>query len=323
MKYKKVSHNGVDSITVYLDGELYSATDSHWNWDNILDAVEDETATPEMFDPVRIVNKYMQLSTRIAVRNDVVVYDEEPVDAAISDQIVRFIAEGLDPAPLVKFIDKCYANPSEHSRKQLYSWVKNANLSLTPDGDIIGFKYLMLVSEGDKDVLQSGHSGSAFVNGQEQNGYIKQKPGDVVTMPRGSVVDDPDTACSHGLHFGTWGYVHGYGDAVHYVVVDPRDVVSVPGDGAGEKVRCCRYTLGTSAWEFLDQAVCDSPVPETHEFDSSAVKSATYVPFYKTLDITLHSGNTYAYDDVSESTWNEFKSTSSAGRFYNTVIKNR
>ena len=113
MQSSIIDHNGRKSITVFVDGELLSATDDHWNWQNILDAVEDGTATADMFNPVKTVTKYLQLSDRFAIRNDVITYDDDPIQNTIADKIMQFIKDGLDAWPLVKFMEKLYENPSE------------------------------------------------------------------------------------------------------------------------------------------------------------------------------------------------------------------
>jgi len=55
--------------------------------------------------------------------------------------------------------------------------------------------------------------------------------------------------------------------------------------------------------------------------DSSVIRSATYRPAERTLDIEMISGRTYRYADVPEWVFDELTDTSSAGHFYNCEIK--
>lgn len=61
-------------------------------------------------------------------------------------------------------------------------------------------------------------------------------------MPRNFVEDDPEAACSYGLHCASKEYAAGYG-TVMMVMVDPADVVSVPYQHNSAKCRACRYEI--------------------------------------------------------------------------------
>lgn len=320
MKSSIIDHNGRKSITVFVDGQLLSATDDHWNWVNILAAVEDETATADMFDPIRVVTKYLQLSDRFAIRNDTITYDDDPINNSIADKIMAFIKEGLDAWPLVRFMEKLYENPSEDSRQELYAWIEASHLTITDEGNFVGYKYLYKAD--DEGLLRSGASGHAFVNGVEQNGYIEQRVGDTVTMPRSAVDDNRQQTCSVGLHVGTWSYVAGTGNVIHATYVNPRDVVSVPDDYGNTKMRVCRYVLGPEVTEPIAESMtAETPghVVEVAAFDSSFIETAIYIPRTGRLEVWIH-GNRYDYD-IGKDTWQEFCDADSPGRYYNNVIR--
>jgi hypothetical protein len=84
-------------------------------------------------------------------------------------------------------------------------------------------------------------------------------------MPRSEVVHDPSQACERGLHVSTRSYAEGYArsGALLEVHVNPRDIVSVPTDGGGEKVRVCRYKIARVALDAYDERpVLRDDVPE-------------------------------------------------------------
>jgi hypothetical protein len=63
-------------------------------------------------------------------------------------------------------------------------------------------------------------------------------------MPRSDVQHDPARSCHTGLHVGTYEYAHSYADAALLtVLVNPRDVVSVPTACGATKMRVCRYVV--------------------------------------------------------------------------------
>jgi hypothetical protein len=62
-------------------------------------------------------------------------------------------------------------------------------------------------------------------------------------MNRDEVQDDPGKACSTGLHVGTKSFAKDFGAVVIEVKIDPADVVSVPHESGGQKLRCAKYEV--------------------------------------------------------------------------------
>jgi hypothetical protein len=146
---------------------------------------------------------------------------------------------------LVNFMDKLYQNPEQHSREQLYGWIKaRPSITITSDGDLIAYKGLYSETDEDGTLYKSWHSGSAIVNGEWFNDQqIPQRIGDTVEMPRSQVEFNPYEGCSTGLHAGTFDYARSYGNSRVKVAINPRDVVSVPTEHNEAKIRVCRYVV--------------------------------------------------------------------------------
>lgn len=76
--------------------------------------------------------------------------------------------------------------------------------------------------------------------------------GTPVQMDRKDCDNNPQVTCSHGLHVGTPQYVKDFGSGnSRYIIaclVNPMNVVAVPTDYSGQKMRTCEY---------LPYAVCD------------------------------------------------------------------
>lgn len=154
--------------------------------------------------------------------------DFKTVNAAIH----RYATEGneIQMVRLLNFLDKLIMNPSKSAITTLYSFISHNNIELTDDGDILAFKAVTFD-------LMDIHSRT-----------IDNTPGNVITMPRDSVVEDPNRTCSAGLHVCSWAYLSESGfakDGSRYlkVLVNPKDVVSVPTDYRGSKMRCCEYKV--------------------------------------------------------------------------------
>lgn len=152
------------------------------------------------------------------------VLDTTPMVAKLLD----LIKEGQNCKPLIRFIDNLMQNPSKASVDQLYWFLNQHGLPITEDGCFLAYKAI------NKDYTD------------KYTGKISNKVGTVVSMSRNMVMDDPEQACSYGLHCGSLTYARNYGgyDCVMVIVkVNPRDAVSVPKNECTEKLRVCEYTV--------------------------------------------------------------------------------
>lgn len=188
-----------------------------------------------------ISDKFKVLSDRVSVRGGKIYFDDDQVHNTLTNHIVRCLKEDAPFSALVNFMERIATNPNEHSRDSLYDWLSRGDFTILEDGRFVGYKG---VRTDEKGALWSTTRGNAVVDGEEIVGYIPNKPGTTVSMPRSEVTHDPSKSCSTGLHVGTHPYAESYaeshGDTLLKVLVDPRDVVSVP-NHEHDKMRVCRY----------------------------------------------------------------------------------
>jgi hypothetical protein len=229
-------------VTVFAQGKVLTADNSHPQFQEILDCLHYDDcgdAVVELFDlAIKVEREFAKLSERVAVKGGHVLFDGDVQDGSVETQIIKFMDEGKDDwKPLVKFMENIAANPNDHSREQLYDWLRTHDLNIDGNGSVVGFK-------GVSSSYTSLHPGPAIVDGkQHTSGNVPNKIGSTVEIPRSYVDFDPGSACSTGLHVGTRNYAASYGPVLLEVRVNPRDVVSVPTDGGGEKIRVCRYYI--------------------------------------------------------------------------------
>lgn len=264
---------GEGNVVAFIPGDPMplAAHSSHPNYDKIIGLLEgkiEAIAADDfrgLFDVGRAVAaRFKELSERVTVKGGHVYFDGDEIDSSLTRTILRFMDEGVeDWRPLVAFFENVQQNPNGHSRQQLYDWLNARDgVSITEDGEIVAYKGVTGSAEGG---YKSVHSGQAIVNGQVVKGQIPNAVGDVITMPRSEVVHDPAASCSRGLHVGTYEYAGSWArGAMLKVIVNPRDVVSVPGDGRGEKIRTCRYKVDSVINEKVT-AVFDSSVESAVE----------------------------------------------------------
>ena len=297
MQYSITSRDGHSVITVFQDNGLPLVADSdNPNFKAILDAVMDghHERLDELFAPIRkVIREFTRLSDKVTVKGDQVLFDGQPLHNSISKEILRFVDAGTQEGePLVKFVERVYANPSEHSRSQMYEWLDRHEFSLSPRGYIIGYKSVRSRNGGDF-AYQSITSGSepVLVDDKEYIGHIPQNIGSLVEIARDKVDDNSGVGCSAGLHVSNYRYASTWTihDAVLAVEVDPADVVSVPSDSSFEKVRVCRYRVLKVVNEESNSVVW----PEDNESltDVSDDDSWTY------------DDDSWTYDDDGDFSW--------------------
>lgn len=244
---------------VFDDGEVFQATGESPMFNEIMGVVTTEDLTDEavtsrlrgMFSPaVAIKDKFQALSSDVAIDGGVVKYNGVPLGNALAEKIVDLFYDGGDYVPFVRFLEKFMSNPNPGSIEQANLWIASEQMSLTADGRIVGYKALT-------HSFRSIHSGpNVIVNGKPwDNTAVDNSVGNVVEMARDNVTYDPDAACSAGLHVGNYGYANGFrpsNGVVVKVLVDPRDIVSVPRDSSGGKMRVCRYEVVDVVEEKVD-----------------------------------------------------------------------
>ena len=130
---------------------------------------------------------------------------------------------------LVNFIKILNKAGKLHLLDQLYEFLKHNDIQILPSGKIAGYKYLRLSNIHNK-----------FVD--DYTASIIQDVGYVVEMDESDVDSNPDRTCSHGLHVGSWEYVKNRA-YIARVIVSPEDVVSIPADYDGMKMRCKKYLI--------------------------------------------------------------------------------
>lgn len=242
------NEDGTGSISVLIDGENHVAISDHASYDLIVQgALAGDGSIVDLFKPADMIEeKFRPLTDRISVRNSRVYFDNDEQDNSLTQQLVRYLQEGDDETEstetdwlgLVAFYDKIQTNPDQHSRTHLYEWLQNyGEFTITLGGDLICYK-------GVNDDLSSVQSGQAIVNGEPVEGNIPYLPGSLIEMPRSEVRHSPSQACATGLHVATPNFANGWGSKQISVLVNPRDVVSVPtADHSAEKMRVCRFKV--------------------------------------------------------------------------------
>lgn len=216
------------SLTGLLDGKSFTINSAHPGWVAAINALKkgDYNALRDSLNTKQAFSKYT--GNKVEVKNGTLFFQGEPIHSTLADKIMFFLEKGLPHAPLVNFLERLIANPSQRAVKELYNFLQHKHLPITDDGMLLAYKSV-------RDDWTDHHTGS-FIN----------KVGCVLSMKRNAVDDNCDHHCSSGFHAGSLAYASsfgGHGSRLLIVEIDPADVVSIPRDSDCQKLRTCKYKV--------------------------------------------------------------------------------
>lgn len=221
-------------ISLLIGDKSYTLPKTHINYEqisNMLDGIDIDWAAIQKLTNVNdCLLEYT--GKNIKIRNGAFYYKSpngKTINLAeniIVSRIVENFKKGVDFNYLLQFLDNVAENPSNTAIQELYLFLEDNGLPITPDGYFLAFKR---ITNDYKDCRTS-----TFDN----------RVGAIVEMKREDVDDDRNRTCSNGLHFCAKGYLKFYpGDRIVVVKINPADVVSIPSDYDNMKGRCCKYMV--------------------------------------------------------------------------------
>jgi len=216
-------------FTVVTKGRSYQFDKTHINYDKLVQAIKEQDSDDflQLISVVDSINTWG--SGKFQVVDGVLKYGNAEVQKVLADKILQMIEEDFDYMPMLNFVENLLQNPSFRAVNELYTFLENKYLPITPDGCFLAYK---AVRNDFKD---------------KYKGVFDNSVGNVVSVPRNTVDEDYRKSCSHGLHAGAIEYVRDSfasdGDKIIIVKINPRDVVSVPLDYNCQKLRCCEYEV--------------------------------------------------------------------------------
>lgn len=185
---------------------------------------------------------------RLEIRDNTVIFDGDEVPSEIEKHLLSLFE--ADPNNLEnsleawsKFISKLRDAMDIDIHNRLFAFLAHNDLTIDKDGDVLAWK---VVRNNYKDI----HSGT-----------IDNSVGTEPTMPRIKVNNNPNQTCSYGLHACAFGYLNSFGsngNPVMIVKIDVRDIVSVPVDYNGQKIRVCKYKVVAEAGKWGTDVTANS-----------------------------------------------------------------
>ena len=243
-----VNYHALDnSIVVNYDGKTETVHRGDSRYAKVFKAIQEKRFddVPDLMDTTKRFTEY-----GLEIVDGAAHIDGDSLPVELSKRIVTFVEQDLPKQALLNFWRNLKKNPSFRARKMLYKFLEHNGHPLTEDGCFIAYRG---VNNDFKDL----HSGT-----------FDNSPGAVCEMPRSQVDDDPNNTCSTGLHVACYSYANSFGPKLIEVKVNPADVVAVPNDYNGTKMRVCKFTVVREGEKELTEDYYNSPEPEeTEEID--------------------------------------------------------
>jgi hypothetical protein len=216
-------HVTQNSVTVNFDGKTLAIARGDARFPKVISAIKsgDLDLIPELVDVAASFGK----DGFKLIDGQVITPTGEALPTELNARIIEFQREGLPFTHLLKFWENLKANPSYRSREQLFKFLEHNGHPLTDDGCFIAYRG---VTEDFKD---------------KHTRTFDNSPGAICEMPRDQVDDDPTRTCSAGLHAAAWEYAANWSEKRVEVKINPKDVVAVPVDYNGQKMRVCKFEV--------------------------------------------------------------------------------
>lgn len=257
-----------NNVTVVIGNKPHTISKSHVTYNKVIDAIKsgDWTKVQDLVEPKQVVLNYGK--GHVSVKGETLYWKDKEMHNALSSRMINMLQEEFPVEPLVNFMENLMTNPSKRAVDELYGFLENNSLPITPDGHFLAYKKIRA------DYLDI-HSGT-----------MDNSVGKIVEMERNEVDDDKDRTCSAGLHFCSESYLPHFGrtsgDRVVIVKINPRDVVSIPSDYHNAKGRACRYeVIGEIDGDKVDAAFTKSVQATTATSNVTTGPKTGSSDFYK------------------------------------------
>ena len=239
------------TITAIIDGEAKVVSSSQRNFAKIKKALitGDFDSVPNLIDEGNALVKIG--GGDIQVVGGTVKYQGRDIPNYQAQKLLSMLRDGRkDIEPFKNFIRRLMENPSARAREEFARFMDFAELPFDSEGYVFAYKGL----NGDYWSIRGNKNTRVLKGKVNEKGQIYNGLGEEIEIDRRDVDDDPSHYCGQGIHLGSHLYACGWSQGkVVLCKFDPKDVVSVPLDCQGQKVRVRHYWV-------VSEYVADKPI---------------------------------------------------------------
>lgn len=170
---------------------------------------------------------------KLEVSRKGVKFDTKPLHPTFAKAYL-YAAEA-DKSAIELFFKNVAENPNKESQADLANFLLRNALPITDRGTFLAYRYV-------NDKFYDCHTGT-----------MDNMIGNSVEMDRDHCDSNREVTCSHGLHVCHYSYLANNGTTHLVVEINPRDVVAVPTDYNGAKMRVCRFRVLSTVDHFAEK----------------------------------------------------------------------
>ncbi len=223
-------------ISITVGRKTYNADSSHSNFKQALNALieSDFDTAIGLINPEQGIIQYTH--GNIEVKDYELYYKGLHLKNGLTSRIVDSMYSGVSYDRYANFLEKLMENPSNKAINRLFDFLEANDIEITDEGNFIAWKK---IRSNYRDIRTNTFDNS---------------PGTTVSMARNMVDEDDEQTCSHGLHVCSKSYLAYFGGSsdvrIVRVLVDPKNVVSIPLDYGNAKMRTCEYTVLDEVYDY-------------------------------------------------------------------------
>ena len=218
VKYHVLDH----SIVLNYLGKTLTVSDTDQRYEDVLEAIRNGELDniPAIVEVERAFE-----GTGLELKEGLLYAGNQPIPGELNARILQYKEKGIPYDSLLKFWENLKLNPSYNSRMQLFAFLSHNGHPITEDGCFIAYRGVTT------DFLD------------QRTRTFDNSIGAVCKEDRALVDDNPNNTCSKGLHVSCYEYAKNFGPQLVEVKVNPKDVVCVPVDYNGTKMRVCEFEV--------------------------------------------------------------------------------
>ncbi|UNA02369.1 RIIB early lysis inhibitor [Serratia phage SP1] len=224
-------------LSIVVDGQVYNADSTLPNFKVALQACVDGqfAKAVAIVNVERAIKSYTSKSGKVEIVDGTLKYEGLAIHSSLTTRIIDRMNEGKNFEFFIPFLENLMLNPSEKAVQRTFDFLEANDIQITASGHFAAWKK---VRSDYKDIY---------------TGTFDNSVGKEPSMPRNMVDEDDERTCSRGLHVCSRSYLGSYGSCsgnrIMQVLVNPKDVVSVPTDYSNAKMRVCTYKVIADATE--------------------------------------------------------------------------
>lgn len=249
------------NVQVYFDrGDPVTLPRSAPNAGDLIKVLSLPRATDEAIRKVASIPNHLAEygRNRLSFLDELVLLDGIPLDKEIAHTVRTCYETGAPFSHFIQFWTLLQSNKRTEAIDELKDFLQHRGMPITPKGHFLGYKGV------DEDYWSvRGNPATRVIQGKvDASGRILNSIGATIEVNRDDVCPNRAAACGSGLHVGSLDYAKGHGPRVVIVSINPADVVSIPSDSTGQKLRACKYKVVSDYAERMpDGAVKDEDNP--------------------------------------------------------------